>query len=109
LGYLLIARTSILDIKMPSGEPYGVGLDAAYKAVARYFLNSHERHLKKKLRDEFYEVFRADQVNAPIVFLSTVNYLLSQGSPPDEERAVKDELLRIRASLQLNIVPISTS
>jgi hypothetical protein len=93
-GYLVIARTSVLDIKTSTGEPIGVGFDFIYNGVAKYILNFHEKQLKKKIREDFFTVFRVDQANAPIVFLSTVNLLISQASTADEEKLLRDALLR---------------
>lgn len=95
-GYLVIARTSILDFKTSTGEPIGVGFDYIYNKVAKYLLNFHERQLQKEFLRDFFVVFRADQANAPIVFLSTVNLLISQASTADEEKLLKDALLRAR-------------
>jgi uncharacterized membrane protein len=72
-GYLVIARTSFLDLKTSTGEPIGLGFDFIYSGLAKYILNFHAKELKAKLYEDFKTVFRVDQANAPIVFLGTMN------------------------------------
>jgi hypothetical protein len=95
-GYLVIARMSLLDIKTSTGEPIGVGFDAIYNTVAKYLLNFHEKQLKDQIRKEFFKVYQKDPADAPIVFLNTVNFLITEGSTADEEKSLRDELRRVR-------------
>lgn len=57
LGYLVIARLSILDITTKAGETYGAGFDGIYNAVAQYVLRRHNAELRSRMRNDFYEVF----------------------------------------------------
>lgn len=76
LGYLALARTSILDIKV-RGETLGVGFDAIYNGLAQYLLRHHNRQLNQAIRDEFSQIYR--RVNdAPLVMLATAKLLVSQ-------------------------------
>lgn len=92
LGYLVIARTSILDIKTPSGEPVGVGFDAVYNGLAEYLLSFHAKWVKKKIRDDFFQVFQGDQIDEPLVFLSAIKFIIAQASTADEQRSLSDKL-----------------
>jgi hypothetical protein len=98
LGYLVIARSSILDFKTSTGEPLGVGFDYIYNKVAKYLLNFHEKKLQKEILRDFFVVFREDQANAPIVFLSAVNLLIGQATTADEEKLLKDALVHAEGS-----------
>ena len=61
LGYLVIARTSLLDIKGRDGATYGAGFDAIYNGFAQYFLNHHNRRMQKQMRDDFQAIFQPNQ------------------------------------------------
>lgn len=91
LGYLVIARTSILDIKTKTGEPVGVGFDVIYNGVAQYLLGFHAKWVKKKMRDDFFEVF-GDQADEPLVFLGATKFIIAQASTADEQRSLSDRL-----------------
>jgi hypothetical protein len=73
LGYLVIARTSILDIKTKTGEPVGVGLDVIYSGLAQYILNWHEKTVNRLVRTDFQNAYNSQNPgDEPIVFLSAV-------------------------------------
>jgi hypothetical protein len=80
---LLIARTSVLDIKTPTGEPIGVGFDAVYNGVAQYLLGFHAKWVKKKIRDDFFEVFHGYQPDERLVFLSATKFIIAQAWTAD--------------------------
>jgi len=74
-GYLLIARTSILDVTV-RGETLGVGFDAAYKTVAQYLLRHHNAELNRGTREAFREVYAGPADD--IVFLNSIKLLIAQ-------------------------------
>lgn len=78
LGYLAIARSSLLDLKV-RGETLGVGFDAVYNGIAHYLLRRHNLHLHRRMRDDWMPVYRSlDPTAAPIIFLATARSLASQ-------------------------------
>jgi hypothetical protein len=91
-GYLVIARTSLLDIKTKTGEHIGVGFDAIYNGVAKYILNFHALQLKKKVREDF----KAVQGTAPTAFLGAMKVLIGQASTPEEGKVLADALIYAR-------------
>jgi hypothetical protein len=92
LGYLVIARTSVLDIKTPSGEPVGVGFDVVYNGLAQYLLGFHAKWVKKKIRDDFFKVFQGDQIDEPLVLLSATKFIIAQASTADEQSSLSNKL-----------------
>lgn len=49
LGYLLIVRTSILDLKTPrSNQTLGIGFDGIYNSLAQYLLKQHSKAVREK-------------------------------------------------------------
>jgi hypothetical protein len=89
LGYLLIARTSVLDITY-RGQTRGVGLDVFYQTAANYLLGHHSRRLREALREDFWQVY-TDVENDPIVFLATTEFLLAQ-LDANERQEIQDQL-----------------
>lgn len=93
LGYLLIARTSILDITV-RGETLGVGLDAAYKVVAQYLLRHHSLGMRRKIRRDFHAVYKG-QPNDAIVFLGAAQLLMAQLSDAEKTEFEKSRNLAL--------------
>lgn len=91
LGYLVIARTSVLDIKTPGGEPVGVGFDGIYNGVAQYLLGFHAKEVKKRIRDDFRNVHVASQ-DEPLVFLAATRILISQATTAEENKNLTSRL-----------------
>jgi hypothetical protein len=89
LGYLIIARTSILDINV-RGETLGLGFDGIYNAIAQYLLRHHEKQLKKSTRIEFTKVYRS-VTDAPAVFLGAAR-LLKADAQGEERQRIQDDL-----------------
>jgi hypothetical protein len=84
LAYLVIARASVLDIRV-GGEPQGLGFDIIYQQVANYLLHHHNRPLSRTFRDDSERVYTGDS-NDPIVFLATTEYLLTQLEDNERQR-----------------------
>jgi hypothetical protein len=91
-GYLVIARTSLLDIRTPAGEPVGVGFDFVYNGVAQYLLSFHAKWMKKKIRDDFFQVFLVEEKYEPLVFLSAAKIVIAQALAADEQKALTERL-----------------
>jgi hypothetical protein len=89
LGYLAIARSSVLDLKV-HGEPLGVGFDAVYNGIAHYLLRHHNLQLSKTMRDDFSPVYR-HLTDPPIAILSAAKFLVSQSGPSEDQRG-KDRI-----------------
>jgi hypothetical protein len=90
LGYLLIARTSVLDITY-RGQTRGVGLDVFYQTAANYLLSHHSRRIREGLRRDFRQVYTGDE-NDPAVFLATTEFLLTQVDDANERQEIQDEV-----------------
>jgi hypothetical protein len=86
LGYLVIARTSLLDIRTAAGEPVGVGFDIVYNGVAQYLLSFHAKWIKKKIRDDFFRVFLVEEKHEPLVFLRAIKIIIGQASQRTSRR-----------------------
>ncbi len=63
-GYLVIARTSILDISTKDGSTYGMGFDGIYNAFAQYLLDHHQRQMRRRMRDDFQDVHQNNMPRA---------------------------------------------
>jgi|YelNatPaOPRAMG01_1025707.scaffolds.fasta_scaffold09384_3 hypothetical protein len=85
LGYLVIARTSLLDITI-RGQTVGIGFDGIYSALAQYLLRHHELRLREKMRDDFLKAFSRYR-ERPHIFLGAVRLLLPQLDMEDREEA----------------------
>lgn len=91
LGYLLVVRTSILDLKTPrSNQTLGVGFDAIYNSLAQYLLRQHSKAVREKMRNDFAVLYRGDS-NDAIVFLASVTRLIQQANS-EERKNVEDKL-----------------
>jgi len=90
LGYLVIARASILDIRV-RGETLGVGFDGIYNAIAQYLLRHHNQGLRRQLRTDFSEIYRELPTDAPVFFLGAARLLPVQAEG-DEKQRMEDEL-----------------
>jgi hypothetical protein len=86
---LLIARTSILDIKV-KGNTRGIGLDIVYQQLADFLLRHHNRRLRETARGDFAQVFNND-LDEPIAFLATTEFLLTQ-LDANEKQDLRDQL-----------------
>lgn len=93
LGYLVIARSSLLDITI-RGQTVGVGFDGIYSTMAQYLLRHHDMRLRKKMRDEFLRAFSYYRTR-PHVFLGAVKLLLPQLDIEDKEE-VEGALARLK-------------
>ncbi|SRR6266404_1055770 len=91
LGYLVIARTSILDLKTPrSNQTLGVGFDAIYNSLAQYLLRQHSKSVREKMRGDFGVLYTSDN-DDPIVFLGSVTRLIQQANT-EERKTIEDKL-----------------
>jgi hypothetical protein len=89
LGYLLIARSSILDVTV-KGTTRGLGLDIAYQTMAEFLLGHHRRRIRRALRKDFMQVY-TNSPDDPIVFLAATELLLTQ-TEGNERQEVEDKL-----------------
>lgn len=78
LGYLVIARTSMLDITTKEGNSYGAGFDVIYNGLANFILGHHKRQLRKKLRIGFHNVFDVSNPHEEQVFEAAIQQLQTQ-------------------------------
>ncbi len=85
LGYLVIARTSLLDITV-RGQTIGIGFDAIYSTTAQYLLRHHDMRLRRKMREDFMRTFSLYRTR-PHVFLGAVKLLLHQLDIENREEA----------------------
>lgn len=85
LGYLLIARTSLLDITV-RGQTVGIGFDGIYSTVAQYLLRHHDMRLRRKMRDDFLKAFYRYR-DKPQVFIGAIKLLMPQLEIEDREEA----------------------
>lgn len=83
LGYLVVARLSILDITTKTGETYGAGFDAIYNGVAQYLLRHHNRRLRRAMRADFFTLY--DEVGFP-AFLAAAERPPSPARPGNAPR-----------------------
>lgn len=93
LGYLIIARSSLLDITI-RGQTVGVGFDGIYSTMAQYLLRHHDMRLRRKMRDEFLRAFSRYKTK-PHVFLGAVKLLFPQLDIEDREE-VEETLARLK-------------
>ncbi len=94
LGYLVIARTSLLDITV-RGQTVGIGFDAIYTTTAQYLLRHHDMRLRQKIRDDFMKAFALYRAS-PHVFLGAIKLLMPQLDIESREEA-EATLARLRA------------
>jgi len=92
LGYLVIARTSLLDITI-RGQTVGIGFDGIYSTLAQYLLRHHDLRLRRKLRDDFLKAFSSYQ---PHIFLGAVKLLMRQLSEENREE-IENTLARLKS------------
>jgi hypothetical protein len=104
-GYLALARTSILDIKI-RGETVGVGFDAIYNGLAQYLLRHHSRQLSQAIRDEFSRVYR-QVTDAPLVMLATARLLVSQLDQNESQKGRDQINLSLAGNPPPNIMCLS--
>lgn len=57
LGYLVIARLSILDMTTRTGETYGAGIDGIYNGFAQYCLRRLNGRIREQTRNDFFQVY----------------------------------------------------
>ncbi len=81
LGYLVIARTSLLDINI-RGQTVGIGFDGIYSTLAQYLLRHHDLRLRRKMWEDFQKAFSS---YPPHIFLGAVKLLMRQLSEYDRE------------------------
>jgi hypothetical protein len=84
-GYLLIVRTSVLDLKI-KGETVGVGGDLIYNVLAQYLLRRHSLAINRRIRDEFGEIYDPGRQGEPAVFLEAIKTLTDQKGAEDRAR-----------------------
>jgi len=89
LGYLVVARLSIIDLTIRGGT-YGFGFDGIYQAVAQYLLGHHNKSVRRKLREDFGQVYNGGE-DDPVVFLGTVRMLITQ-LPDSEKPETEDQV-----------------
>ncbi len=92
LGYLVIARTSLLDITI-RGQTVGIGFDGIYSTLAQYLLRHHDLRLRRKMWDDFLKAFSSYQ---PHIFLGAVKLLMRQLSEEDREE-IETTLARLKS------------
>lgn len=92
LGYLVIARLSILDITTKAGETYGAGVDAVYNAFAQYFLRRHSHRIRTGMRNDFFKIYE-EMKGSPGAFTTAAQILYAQLE--GAERARFDERLQL--------------
>lgn len=88
LGYLLIARSSILDLTV-KGATLGVGFDGIYNSISQFLLRHHSKQINKKIRDGFTGAFNRS-ADEPLAFLQAARLLVGQDS--DTERKNSERL-----------------
>ena len=92
LGYLIIARTSMLDITTKGGSTFGVGFDVVYNGLAQYLLDHHRRQMRKTMRDEFQTVFQPRNAPERDVFKRTATMIMAGLDVAEDQRAFKERL-----------------
>lgn len=91
LGYLLIARASILDITV-RGATLGVGFDGIYNSVAQYILSHHAKAVRRKIIEDFRQVYGSTH-DPPVVFLSAARHMAISHAETNEQRVeIRDRL-----------------
>jgi hypothetical protein len=88
LGYLIIVRTSIVDLKI-GNETQGIGFDILYKRIAGYILRHHETAIQRReeaLFDQLYVEFKD-----PRIYLGAAEMLLAR-LRDDSSIVIKNEI-----------------
>lgn len=91
LGYLVIARSSILDITTKDGATYGTGFDAIYNGLAQYLLEHHRRQMRKAISDAFKQVYQA-AANERDVFKHAASMVMAGLDTAEEQAEFKARL-----------------
>lgn len=91
LGYLVIARSSILDITTKDGATYGAGFDAIYNGLAQYLLEHHRRQMRKGINDAFKQVYQA-ATDERVVFKHAASMVMAGLDTAEEQAEFKARL-----------------
>lgn len=85
LGYLVLARTSVMDVKF-RGETFGVGGDAIYNACAQYVLRRLLLSINRNIREEWRKNYEGPGKDEQVTFLQAIETLCSQKNPEEKSR-----------------------
>jgi hypothetical protein len=77
LGYLVIARMSILDITGRDGKTYGLGFDAIYSNIAEYLLDQHRKEMRQALQNDFQRAFQPQSTKERQAFRQAAGSVLA--------------------------------
>lgn len=92
-GYLILARTSVLDLKI-KGETLGVGGDMIYNVLAQYILRRHSLSITRSIRAACRTVYTAGTGDGA-AFLHAVESLANQKTDAEERRRLADNIALI--------------
>lgn len=92
LGYLVIARMSILDITTKDGTTYGAGFDFIYNTFAQYLLDHHRRQIQRGIRENFSVIYASVSANERAVFRQAATLIMAGLGKPEEQIAFKNRL-----------------
>jgi len=88
LGYLILVRTSIVDLKI-GNETQGIGFDIIYKRLSGYVLRHHRSAIRKKEEALFYKLYA--EFKDPLVYLGATEMLLGR-LHDDSNTVIKAEI-----------------
>ncbi len=91
LGYLLVARSSILDLTV-KGATLGVGFDGIYNSISQFLLRHHSKQINKKIRDGFAACYDRSP-DEPLAFLQAARLLVSQDSESEQKSSERLRLM----------------
>lgn len=80
LGYLILVRTSIIDLKI-GNEMQGIGFDILYQRIAGYVLRHHERAIRRQEEALFASLYA--NFKDPRVYLGATRIVLERLSDAD--------------------------
>lgn len=91
LGYLVIARSSIIDLTV-KGATLGVGFDGIYNSISQFLLRHHSKQINKRIRDGFAATYTR-QAGEPLAFLQSARLLVSQDSEVEQKNSERLRLM----------------
>ena len=91
LGYLVIARSSIIDLTV-KGATLGVGFDGIYNSISQFLLRHHSKQINKKIRDGFAATYNR-LAGEPLAFLQSARLLVSQDSEVEQKNSERLRLM----------------
>jgi len=91
LGYLILVRTSIVDLKI-GDETQGIGFDLLYKSIAGYVLRHHKNAIRRREEALFNKLYA--EFKDPRVYLGATEVLLARFHD-DNNATFKNEIRAI--------------